>query len=57
VFLINVHEGFTKKLKDVAAGNDSVKVFVDSPYSPSPDLGCYDTSVLVAGKPCEIAHL
>jgi ferric-chelate reductase len=57
VFLINVHEGFTKKLKDVAAGNDPVKVFVDSPYSPSPDLGCYDTSVLVAGKPCEIAHL
>ncbi|KAJ8584984.1 hypothetical protein M405DRAFT_844820 [Rhizopogon salebrosus TDB-379] len=48
VFLINVHEGFTKKLKDVAAGNDPVKVFVDSPYSPSPDLGCYDTSVLVA---------
>jgi ferric-chelate reductase len=57
VFLINVHEGFTKKLKEVAVGKGSVKVFVDGPYGPSPDLGRYDTSVSVAGKPCELAHL
>ncbi|KAJ8584981.1 hypothetical protein M405DRAFT_936300 [Rhizopogon salebrosus TDB-379] len=49
VFLVNVHEGFTKKLKEVAARKGQVKVFVDGPYGPSPDLGCYDTSVLVAG--------
>ncbi|OJA15479.1 hypothetical protein AZE42_06345 [Rhizopogon vesiculosus] len=49
VFLINVQEGFTKKLKKVAARKGQVKVFVDGPYGPSPDLGCFDTSVLVAG--------
>ncbi|KAG1731763.1 ferric reductase NAD binding domain-containing protein [Suillus lakei] len=49
VFLVNVHGGFTKKLKEVAATNGKVKVFVDGPYGPSPDLGSYDTSVLVAG--------
>ncbi|KAG2138460.1 ferric reductase NAD binding domain-containing protein [Suillus clintonianus] len=49
VFLVNVHGGFTKKLKEVAARKGKVKVFVDGPYGPSPDLGSYDTSVLVAG--------
>ncbi|KAG1870842.1 ferric reductase NAD binding domain-containing protein, partial [Suillus subluteus] len=49
VFFINVQEGFTKKLKEVAAKKETVKVFVDGPYGPSPDLGSYDTSVLVAG--------
>ncbi|KAG1870854.1 ferric reductase NAD binding domain-containing protein [Suillus subluteus] len=49
VFLVNVHGGFTKKLKEVAAKKETVKVFVDGPYGPSPDLGSYDTSVLVAG--------
>jgi len=33
----------------VAARKGQVKVFVDGPYGPSPHLGCYDTSVLVAG--------
>ncbi|KAG1731750.1 ferric reductase NAD binding domain-containing protein, partial [Suillus lakei] len=49
VFLVNVQGGFTRKLKEVAAKKENVKVFVDGPYGPSPDLGSYDTSVLVAG--------
>ncbi|KAG1894697.1 ferric reductase NAD binding domain-containing protein [Suillus fuscotomentosus] len=49
VFLINVHGGFTKKLKEVADTKGIVKVFVDGPYGPSPDLGSYDTCVFVAG--------
>ncbi|KAG2112970.1 ferric reductase like transmembrane component-domain-containing protein [Suillus discolor] len=49
VFLVNVHGGFTKKLKEVAATKGTVKVFVDGPYGPSVDLGSYDTSVFVAG--------
>jgi ferric-chelate reductase len=55
VFLVNVHEGFTKKLKEVAARKGQVKVFVDGPYGPSPHLGCYDTSVLVAGQSCIVS--
>ncbi|KAG2359762.1 ferric reductase NAD binding domain-containing protein [Suillus spraguei] len=49
VFLVNVHGGFTKRLKEVAAAKGEVKVFVDGPYGPSPDLDSYDTSVFVAG--------
>ncbi|KAG2151663.1 ferric reductase NAD binding domain-containing protein [Suillus bovinus] len=49
VFLVNVHGGFTKKLKEVAATKGMVKVFVDGPYGSSPDLDSYDTSVFVAG--------
>ncbi|KAG2095879.1 FAD-binding domain-containing protein, partial [Suillus discolor] len=49
VFLVNVQGGFTKKLKEVAAKKEAIKVFVDGPYGPSPDLGSYDTCVLVAG--------
>ncbi|KAG1796017.1 ferric reductase NAD binding domain-containing protein [Suillus plorans] len=49
VFLVNVHGGFTKKLKEVAATKGIVKVFVDGPYGPSADLGSYDTCVFVAG--------
>jgi predicted ferric reductase len=49
VFLVNVHGGFTKKLKEVAATKGQVKVFVDGPYGPSSDLSSYDTSVFVAG--------
>lgn len=56
VFFINVHEGFTKKLKEVAARRGQVKVFVDGPYGPSPDLDCYDTCILVAGNPCDASH-
>jgi predicted ferric reductase len=49
VFLINVHGGFTKKLKEVAAAKGQAKVFVDGPYGPSSDLSSYDTSIFVAG--------
>ncbi|KAG2346622.1 hypothetical protein BDR05DRAFT_959562 [Suillus weaverae] len=49
VFFINVREGFTGRLKDAALKGDKVKVFVDGPYGPSPNLGSYDTSVLIAG--------
>ncbi|KAG1894070.1 ferric reductase NAD binding domain-containing protein [Suillus fuscotomentosus] len=42
-------EGFTAHLKDAALKGDKVKVFVDGPYGPSPNLGSYDTSVLIAG--------
>ncbi|KIJ58174.1 hypothetical protein HYDPIDRAFT_119859 [Hydnomerulius pinastri MD-312] len=49
VFLINVRGGLTKLLKQVAADKKTVKAFVDGPYGPSPDLGAYDTSVLIAG--------
>ncbi|KIJ60858.1 hypothetical protein HYDPIDRAFT_97841 [Hydnomerulius pinastri MD-312] len=49
VFFINVREGFTARLKDAAVRGGKVKVFVDGPYGPSPDLGLYDTSVLIAG--------
>ncbi|KAG2346403.1 hypothetical protein BDR05DRAFT_988089 [Suillus weaverae] len=49
VFFINVREGFTARLKDAALKGNKVKVFVDGPYGPSPNLGSYDTSVLVAG--------
>ncbi|KAH7920226.1 hypothetical protein BV22DRAFT_1021612 [Leucogyrophana mollusca] len=49
VFLINVRKGFTKRLQEVAATNGKIKVFVDGPYGPSPNLGSYDISVLVAG--------
>jgi predicted ferric reductase len=55
VFLVNVQGGFTKKLKEVAAKKETVKVFVDGPYGPSPDLGSYDTSVLVAGELCIVS--
>lgn len=49
VFFINVHGGFTRKLRDVAEKGGKAKVFVDGPYGKSPDLSEYDTSVLIAG--------
>lgn len=49
VFFINVRKGFTARLKDAALKGDKIKVFVDGPYGPSPNLGSYDTSVLIAG--------
>jgi len=49
VFLIQARGGFTKRLKESALQGKTVKVFVDGPYGPSPDLGKYNTSVLVAG--------
>ncbi|KAL0959061.1 hypothetical protein HGRIS_014361 [Hohenbuehelia grisea] len=49
VFLINPQAGFTRRLANVAARNGAVKVFIDGPYGPAPDLCRFDTSVLVAG--------
>ena len=48
-FFINVRNGFTKNLCDVAEKGGKVKVFVDGPYGKPPDLTDYDTSVLIAG--------
>jgi len=50
VFFINVRKGFTARLKEVALKGDEVKAFIDGPYGPSPNLGPYDTSVLIAGQ-------
>ncbi|OJA09419.1 hypothetical protein AZE42_03069 [Rhizopogon vesiculosus] len=55
VFLITVQKGFTKKLKAVAVRRGQVKVFIDGPYGPSPDLNSYDACVLVAGG-CGVSH-
>ncbi|EGN94612.1 hypothetical protein SERLA73DRAFT_188592 [Serpula lacrymans var. lacrymans S7.3] len=49
VFFVGVQEGFTKRLKDVALKGGKVKVFIDGPYGPSPDLGSFDTSIFIAG--------
>lgn len=50
VFLINIRSGFTKRLRDVAANEGTVKVLVDGPYGSSPDLRGYNTVVLIAGE-------
>ncbi|KAI0710554.1 ferric reductase NAD binding domain-containing protein [Earliella scabrosa] len=49
VFLINVREGFTKRLAAIAEKGEKVKVLVDGPYGFSPNLDNDDTVVLVAG--------
>ncbi|KAH7909461.1 ferric reductase NAD binding domain-containing protein [Hygrophoropsis aurantiaca] len=49
VFIINVRKGFTKRLGEVAARKEKVKVLVDGPYGLPFELGSYDTSILVAG--------
>ncbi|KAG2138475.1 ferric reductase like transmembrane component-domain-containing protein [Suillus clintonianus] len=49
VFFINVRQGFTARLKEAASRGDKLKVFIDGPYGPAPNLGSYDTSVLIAG--------
>ncbi|OJT02648.1 Ferric reductase transmembrane component 3 [Trametes pubescens] len=48
-FMINVREGFTKRLAQAAETGRRVKVFVDGPYGFSPSLSGDDTVVLVAG--------
>jgi predicted ferric reductase len=49
VFFINIRKGFTARLKEAALKGNKVKVLVDGPYGSSPDMGSYDTSVLIAG--------
>ncbi|KAI0675094.1 iron reductase [Trametes maxima] len=48
-FVINVREGFTKRLANAAEQGKKVKVFLDGPYGFSPNLRGDDTVVLVAG--------
>ncbi|OAX36258.1 hypothetical protein K503DRAFT_315935 [Rhizopogon vinicolor AM-OR11-026] len=48
-FFIDVRKGFTARLKEAALKGNTVKVFIDGPYGPSPNLESYDTSVLIAG--------
>ncbi|KAF9233766.1 FAD-binding domain-containing protein [Melanogaster broomeanus] len=50
VFLIGVRNGFTRRLKDIAARRETVKVYVDGPYGDAANLGCYDTSLLIAAS-------
>lgn len=49
VFLVNVREGFTRRLAEIAQTGGKVKVLVDGPYGFSPNLDHDDTVVLVAG--------
>ncbi|KAF5361182.1 hypothetical protein D9758_009046 [Tetrapyrgos nigripes] len=49
VFLVNVRDGFTKRLSHVAAQKGTIKVFVDGPYGQRNDLSGYDNVVLIAG--------
>ncbi|KAH9838053.1 iron reductase [Rhodofomes roseus] len=49
VFLINVRDGFTKRLAKVAESGKKVKVLVEGPYGFTPDLTSDDTAVLVSG--------
>ncbi|CDO76208.1 hypothetical protein BN946_scf184819.g8 [Trametes cinnabarina] len=48
-FLINVREGFTKRVARVAEKGEKVKVLVDGPYGSPPNLDNDDTVVLIAG--------
>ncbi|KAI0367299.1 iron reductase [Pilatotrama ljubarskyi] len=50
VFLIQVREGYTRRLADAAVEGEKVKVLVDGPYGFSPDLDNDDTVVLIAGS-------
>lgn len=49
VFLMNVRDGFTKRLAKVAESGKKVKVLVEGPYGFTPDLTNDDTAVLVSG--------
>lgn len=49
VFLINVREGFTKRLAAIAENGKKVQVLIDGPYGFMPNLDNDDTVVLVAG--------
>lgn len=49
VFLVNVRQGFTKNLAKIAKNKGTVKVFIDGPYGPTPELRAIDSAVLVAG--------
>ncbi|KAJ7837438.1 ferric reductase NAD binding domain-containing protein [Mycena leptocephala] len=55
-FILRVREGFTKRLVDSVLANPdsngvsrSFKAFVDGPYSSPPDMGGFETAVLICG--------
>ncbi|KAK7062720.1 hypothetical protein VNI00_000208 [Paramarasmius palmivorus] len=50
IFLINPRDGFTKRLAEIAAREETIKAYVDGPYGHSPDLSSYDTIAFVAGQ-------
>ena len=56
VFLINVRDGFTKRLAKVAEKGDKVKVLIEGPYGYTPDLTNDDTVVLVSGESTVSCH-
>jgi len=47
--LVNVHEGFTRRLAAIAEKKGTVKAFIDGSYGGTPDLRRFHTNVLVAG--------
>ncbi|KZT06684.1 iron reductase [Laetiporus sulphureus 93-53] len=49
VFLINVRDGFTQRLKKIAEKGGKATALVDGPYGFTPNLDNDDTVVLVAG--------
>ena len=49
VFFIGVKNGFTRRLKEVAARGERVKVYIDGPYGGGANLACYNASLLIAG--------
>ncbi|THU82061.1 hypothetical protein K435DRAFT_934828 [Dendrothele bispora CBS 962.96] len=49
VFLINVRDGFTKRLHEVATKGETIKVLLDGPYGSRVDVDTFDNIVLVAG--------
>lgn len=49
VFLINIRDGFTRRLAEAAAQKKIIKVIIDGPYGRSPDLTRSNTSVFIAG--------
>ncbi|KIY64057.1 hypothetical protein CYLTODRAFT_402376 [Cylindrobasidium torrendii FP15055 ss-10] len=49
VFLVNVREGFTKRLAKIGVKKGNATVFIDGPYGPSPVPSGYDTAVFVSG--------
>lgn len=50
VFFINVKEGFTKRLAQIAAQKRKFKVYMDGPYGLSHDSSSYNTIVFIAGN-------
>lgn len=49
VFLINIREGFTKRLGEAAIKGEKVTALIDGPYGPAPQDDHFDTIVLIAG--------